>query len=181
MAREYAVLTALGGDRVGIADDISAVLAERGCNIEESKMAVLGGEFAVILLLSASPEALSGLAASVPDLGKKFGLVISIKRTKEPVPAAQGLPYLIETVSQDTPGIVHSVTSVLRKHGVNIEDLETETTPAPLTGAPLFHMRARIVLPPVLAAAVLKREFSALEETQDLHVEVRPLYQMRQE
>ncbi len=181
MDREFAVLTALGGDRVGIADDISAALAERKCNIEESKMAVLGGEFAVILLLSAAPATMGALAADIDDLGRRFGLVIALKRTKEHVATVPGIPYLIETISQDTPGIVHSVTTVLRKHGVNIEDLETETTPAPLTGAPLFHMRGRIVLPRSLAANVLKKDFASLEESQDLHVEMKPLFPMRQE
>ena len=51
MARAYAVLTAIGPDRVGIVDDVSGAVSEGSCNIEESKMAVLGGEFAVIMLV----------------------------------------------------------------------------------------------------------------------------------
>jgi glycine cleavage system transcriptional repressor len=176
MERVYAVLTAVGSDRVGIADDIAKIVAGQGINIEESKMAVLGGEFAVIMLISGEKAPVEDLASELDGHGKKLALAFSFRRTRGPDTASTGIPYLLETVSQDTPGIVHSVTAVLHKHGVNIEDLETETTPAPWTGAPLFHMRARIILPPTVHASKLRREFAELEEKQDLHIEIKPLY-----
>mgnify|MGYP005850567053 CR=1 FL=1 len=170
------MLTAVGRDRVGIADNIAKIAAGQGLNIEESKMAVLGGEFAVIMLVSGGREAIDKLGAGLEDRGNELELAFSFKPTRGPSAAPEGMPYLIETVSQDTPGIVHSVTAVLHKYGVNIEDMETETTPAPWTGAPLFHMRTRVILPPTVQAAKLRREFADLEEKQDLHIEIKPYY-----
>ena len=72
---------------------------------------------------------------------------MSLKETAPPQADPAARPYLLDTTSLDTPGIVHAVTSLLRKHRVNILDLETDTTPAPWTGAPMFHMRARLSVP----------------------------------
>ncbi len=172
----YAVLTAIGTDRVGIVDDISGEVARLGGNIEESRMAVLGGEFAVIMLTAAAPEALDALDAELQALGKRLDLHLQLRRTRPPREAPAGRPYALQTVSQDTPGIVHSVTAVLRRYGINIEDLETDTARAPWTGAPMFHMRAHLVIPPTVVISQLREELVALQERQDLDIEFHPVY-----
>jgi len=48
----YLVITALGEDKPGIVDKLSQTVAECGCNVVDSRMTVLGGEFAVIQLIS---------------------------------------------------------------------------------------------------------------------------------
>ena len=63
MGKAYAVFSAIGADRVGIVDDISGLVSEGGGNIEESKMAVLGSEFAVMMLVSMERSALEALVA----------------------------------------------------------------------------------------------------------------------
>jgi glycine cleavage system transcriptional repressor len=70
---------------------------------------------------------------------------------------------------------VHSVSAVLRKYGINIEDLETRTERAPLTGAPLFRMKANIVLGPGVAIGALRRELEELQAAQDLDIVLMPL------
>jgi glycine cleavage system transcriptional repressor len=175
MAGAYTVLTAIGADRVGIVDDLSGLVSARACNIEESRMAVLGGEFAVIMLVSGLPPALDQLSGDLAARGARLGLHVEMKATRGPVPEA-GRPYLLETVSLDTPGIVHTVTAALRKHGVNIESLETDTAPAPWTGAPMFRMRAHVVVGPSVEIGKLKEDLAHLEAGQDLDVRLRPVF-----
>jgi len=79
-------------------------------------------------------------------------------------------------VSLDTPGIVHTVTAALRKHGVNIESLETDTAAAPWTGAPMFRMRAHVVIGPDVEIGKLKDDLAHLEAGQDLDVILRPVF-----
>lgn len=172
----YKVISAVGPDRVGIADDLAEIISRNRCNIEESKMAVLGGEFAVIMLVSGKPEDLNSLADEIYRKGENLGLQIFVKNTGEPAVSTSGIPYILQTISQDTPGIVHAVTSILRRYNVNIEDLETETSFAPWSGAPLFHMHARLVVPHGVSLHSLKEELLALETQQDLHVELRPFF-----
>ncbi|MCX7788081.1 MAG: amino acid-binding protein [Spirochaetes bacterium] len=172
----YKVITAVGPDRVGIADDLAEIASRTRCNIEESKMAVLGGEFAVIMLVSGKPENLHSLSEEMNQRGEKLGLQIFVKNTQEPVVPPRGIPYTLQTISQDTPGIVHAVTSILRRYSINIEDLETETSFAPWSGAPLFHMRARILVPQGVPIHELREELLSLEMQQDLHIELKPFF-----
>ncbi len=175
MAQVYAVISAVGADRVGIVDDLSGIVTEAGGNIEESKMAVLGGEFAVIMLVAMDGKALDALVARTADFEKSLALKFGIKRTNPGTAPGQGRPYSLETVSLDGKGIVHSVSAVLRKHGINIEDLETSTDSAPLTGASLFRMNANIVLGQGVSVLALRRELEELEAEQDLDISLTPL------
>jgi glycine cleavage system transcriptional repressor len=176
MARAYAVVTAIGTDRVGIVDDLSGVIAGGSCNIEESKMAVLGGEFAVIMLVSGAPDRLAALLTALPAEGPRLSLRVECRPTREPRTAESGRPYLLEAVSLDMPGIVHSVTAVLRGHGINIEDLETDTAAAPWTGAPMFRMRAHVIIDPAVSMGRLKEELARLQEEHELDVALKPVF-----
>ena len=179
MAQVYAVISAVGADRVGIVDDLSGIVAEAGGNIEESKMAVLGGEFAVIMLVSIEAKALDSMVAGTAGIEASLGLKFGIKPTRAATSMAQGRPYSLETVSLDGRGIVHSVSAVLRRHGINIEDLETSTDSAPLTGASLFRMNANIVLGSGVSVLALRHELELLQVDQDLDISLTPLVSPR--
>jgi len=169
------VVTAIGADRVGLVDDISYALVEHRCNIEESRMALLGGEFAMIMLVSGADDDIGSLEQALPALAHEFGMELFLKRTAEPALAAQGLPYRIDCVSLDTPGIVHAVTGLLRRANVSIDDLETETTGAPFTGAPLFKMRITCIVPPGSSVQSLRHQLEEIAALHDLDVSMRPL------
>ncbi len=76
----------------------------------------------------------------------------------------------------DTPGIVHAVTAVLRRHSINIQDLETETAPAPWTGAPMFQMSAHLVVGPSVSLSTLKKELAVLQQEHDLDIDLKPVF-----
>jgi glycine cleavage system transcriptional repressor len=173
--RGFAIVTAIGSDRVGIVDDLTTAILEKQCNIEESRMAVLGGEFAVMLLLSGSPEDIEALIEASQAIAKDLDLHISMKPTVAPQTKPQMRPYMIESVSLDTPGIVHAITALLRRYGINIENLETDTTAAPWTGAPMFVMRARISVPQDVSLATLREEIETLETEQNLDIKLTPV------
>jgi glycine cleavage system transcriptional repressor len=44
------VLTLTGPDRIGFVEKVTGLLLERGGNVETSRMARLGGEFAILML-----------------------------------------------------------------------------------------------------------------------------------
>lgn len=172
--KAHALLTAVGRDRVGLVDDLSAAILERECNIEESRMALLGGDFAVLLLLSGAEAAVARVLRDGESLGAALGLSVSARATESPAQAPDALPYILESSSLDTHGIVHAVAAVLRRHGVNIADMETDTVPAPWTGAPLFNLRARLSVPRSVPIGTLRRELGALEGEHNLDLRLFP-------
>ena len=177
----YSVLTAIGPDRVGIVEDLAELVAARDGNIEDSRMAVLGGEFAAIMLVAMPEGGLDDLEAALDRLGQGAGLRLELKRTTRHQAVAEGRPYLLETVSLDTPGIVKAVTSMLKRHRINIENLETETRPAPMTGAPIFHMRATVILDAGVSVSTLRLELADLEADRGWDISLKPLLPGRPE
>ena len=171
----YAVISAMGTDRVGLVDDLSDAILAHNCNVEESRMAVLGGEFAAIVLASGEPDPVSALVEGLPAQAGSIGLHVEAKTTTAPRLDAESRPYLVECVSLDSPGIVHAITSLLRRHQINVEDLETDTTSAPWTGAPQFVMRARVSIPARVSLSRLRDEFDDLASEQDLDIRLAPV------
>ncbi|HEY6873647.1 MAG TPA: ACT domain-containing protein [Geobacteraceae bacterium] len=150
--RTNIVFTLTGPDRVGIVESVTRLLLDHGGNVESSRMARLGGEFAMLMLVSLPPEQLSGLDRAVEGLTAQ-GYKVTTSRTApghaEPPPG--WLPFQIGVEGADHEGIVHEVARYLSERGINIESMETGVTPAPLSGTPLFTMTALVAVPPALA------------------------------
>ena len=171
----YFVLTAIGRDRVGIVDELAEILERQHCNIEESKMAVLGREFAVILLASGRNDDVESLSVGIQEIRDQLGLHAEIRMTGAPDESASGRPYTIEAVSLDAPGILHSVSAILKESGVNIEEISSDTTSAPWTGAVMFHLQGVIILPPELHVVQLREKLAALEHDRDIDIVLTPV------
>ena len=153
------VISALGRDRPGIVDNLSAPIEEAGCNIMDSRMAVLGGEFALIMLVSGNWDGVAKLEAQIPRLGDRLELQITSRRTEEHPRNNDELSYMVEVVALDHPGIVHDITAFFAERKINIEDLYTGSYPAPHTGTPMFSINMNISVPGNLSIAALRGEF----------------------
>ncbi len=170
----YIVLTAIGPDRPGLVDEISAFLAARDINIEDSRMAVLGGEFAVILLGGGGADIYDKLKNSLTPLEKSTGLAIYLKPTLAPherkiTPA---LPHRLTATSMDHPGIVHEITRILHKRNINIQSMDTRVSQAPLSGAPIFNMKCVISVPVGEKLSSIRKELEKLGDRMDIDIEI---------
>ena len=82
------------------------------------------------------------------------------------------LPYRIEVHGADHEGIIHQVAYYLSQHGINIESVDSETTPAPLSGVPLFTMTAHVVVPPSLSGQDWEAGLETIGSQMNLEIEV---------
>jgi glycine cleavage system transcriptional repressor len=146
------VFTLTGSDRVGIVEEVTGVLLGLGGNIQTSRMARLGGEFAMLVLLSLPAEKVgeldSGLAY-LTDHGYKTTMCATDEAASDSF--AGWLPYLIEVRGADHEGIIHDIAAGLSHAGISIESMETGTSPAAVSGLTLFNMSAVVMVPPGLA------------------------------
>lgn len=173
----FLVLSCLGPDRPGLVAEVTDYLTERGGNVEDSRMAVLGAEFGILLLASGTPEEISAVERDLAALSEKTGLEIHARRTKAPEEhrRAATIPCVVTAEALDHEGIVRAVTRALAGSGVNIVSLETTAYEAPVTGSQLFRLEARVDVPPGMSAARLRRAMDAVAEEQNLDIEVRSL------
>lgn len=157
VSKTYLVLTAIGPDRPGLVNEIAATIHRAGANLEDSRMAILGGEFALLVLLSGSDAAASAMEGAVAPLGERLGLNVLLKRTGKAAPRDY-LPYTIRVTGFDRPGIVLSVSDILARRGVNVASLESHVVYAPLSGTPMFVLEAELQIPSEVALSELRRE-----------------------
>lgn len=158
--RTSLVLTVIGDDKPGIVEQLADRVLATGANWEESRMARLGGKFAGLLRVSVDADRADALAATLRGLGAG-GLTIVVERSAD-IQAGAARTIRLEVVGNDHPGIVRDISRVLAQHEVNIEELETDLTSAPMSGDALFRARATLRVPTTVTIARLRGILEAL-------------------
>lgn len=172
--KNHLILTAVGPDRVGIVETIAEFITRLGGNIEDSKMAVFCGEFAVIVLITGAAENLHKVANACRELESRTGLTFSIKTPAARKAAEALLPYELTASCMDHPGIVHKLSQALSKAGVNIESMETKTDAAPDSGTPIFRLEALVSVPAGASVDLLRERFAEIQREENIDIDFSP-------
>jgi glycine cleavage system regulatory protein len=162
------VMTIIGMDRPGLIESIARLVAEHGGNWLESRMCRLGGEFAGILRIN-MPQGTLGLIESLQGLQAQ-GITV-IVRPDQPEPhRTKAKAASLSLIGQDRPGIIHQISAALANHSINVEELETECSSAPMSGETIFKAIARLQIPETCVISELRRELE--EMGSELMVEI---------
>ena len=170
--KNHLILTAVGPDQVGLVEKISEFIARHSSNIEDSKMAVFCGEFALIILISGEGGNLHKIANHYHELEIETGLAIAIKTPTSRKPAESFLPYTLTASCMDHPGIVYQISGILSSLGINIESMETKTYAAPVSGTPIFRLEANISIPTRININSLRERFAAIQKEENIDIEL---------
>ena len=168
------VISALGSDRPGIVESLSRAVLEHNGNILDSRMTVLGGEFAVLMLVSGSDATLDQLETDRDKLAGELDLLITLKRTRPRDLQARALPYGVEVVAMDNPGIVHEIANFFSRRSINIDDLHTGTYAAPHTGTRMFSLHLVLSMNAEQSVAELREAFLDFCEARNLDATMTP-------
>ena len=166
------VISALGADRPGIVDALSNAVYSHKLNIEDSRMTVLGGEFAILLLVSGEAGDIDAFSAQQARLEEALQMQLMLKPTA-PAPADDNtLPYQVEVAAIDHPGIVRNLASFFSNKQINIVNLDTDRYAAPHTGSPMFALHMTIGIPANQPIARLREEFTRFCDELNLDAEL---------
>ncbi len=164
------VITLIGPDRPGIVESVAQPIAAHGGNWLESRMAHLAGKFAGILRIEVPADRTEALVQALRRLEERNLRVVAEVSPPEERPAGEQLVDL-DLVGTDRPGIVREISRLLAEQGVNIEELTTDRTTAPMSGELLFRAAARVRIPKDVDRAALRARLERLAS--DLVVEVK--------
>jgi len=136
-------------------------------------MALLGGEFAAIILVTVPDPRMEALNKSLVQLMGE-GITITTKPTRglDSERLKGHVPLELKVSGADHEGIVHRVSRFLRDRAVNIQSMESEVVSAPVTGTPLFSMRATVQVPPSVPLSELKKQLAAIGDQESVEIEV---------
>lgn len=174
MAKEYFVVTIIGPDRRGLVARITEEIVALDANIEESRMSRLGGEFAVLMLLSLSNGNSEMLLAALESLSSDQVKVFVKETNLARLKVFEGfVPYEISVTGADHEGIVHHVAKYLAELRCQIDNVETNVTRAPLSGTPLFSMRAEVKAPPEISLPQLRDQLEELGDQLNVDTDIK--------
>ncbi|GAB4554333.1 MAG: hypothetical protein Tsb0017_06530 [Geothermobacteraceae bacterium] len=144
------IMTAFGRDRVGIVADVTRILFETDCNLEETRMTQLADEFALILLFTGRRKDLEDvLERETRRLERDKGISAFVRplqqrETRRQDDRPRGI---VHVEGLDQAGIVYRTSCLLAELGVNIVDLQSDVLLTPGSGSRLYRMDIHVQLP----------------------------------
>lgn len=165
------ILTIISADKPGLVESLAQTIMRHNGSWLDSRMARMAGQFAGILRVDVPAAQVEALRVDLEQLsgqGIQIQLAVSGNAEEQPLHI-----LLLNLIGNDRPGIMHEVSGVLARHGVNVEQLDTRCEPAPMSSDLLFRATARLSLPPHADAETLRRDLENLAA--DLMVELTTL------
>ena len=171
--------TFIGKDRPGIIARVTQTLFNSGCNIEDTTMTILEGEFAMILIASVPSPSLERKLKKAFDLCKaKWGLnhfwnVLPgtvIRGEKHPPGTST---YVVSVIGKDRTGIVYETSRLLAKAGLNITDLNSKILGEGEKA--VFAMVLEVDIPKRFSIKRLDPAWKSLRRRLKVDVHVKPL------
>ena len=166
------VFTFIGNDKPGLIETISQAVASQGGNWLESRMSQLAGKFAGIIRVSVADDHSPALIDALKALEQQ-GLAVLIETDESSVSAITTKTLQLNIVGLDRPGIVKEVSQALAQHKINVVEMSSHISSAPMTADPLFNADATIALPDNVDIDELQEELEdiANELTLDISID----------
>lgn len=174
--KRWFILSAIGQDRPGLVAELAQLVYDSDANLEDSRMTILGSDFAVILLASSSASGCGDrLASGAKRLERDHGLTILLRglegQPRGPVPAPGHVAMRVVAAGADKAGIVAAICRVLAEHNVNIADLASKSAPGE-GGSPHYELTMTVEVPERLDLKALGAALDRAGEELRIDVEV---------
>ena len=173
--KQFIAISAIGNDRIGLVHDLSKTIADCGGNISESRMAALGSDFAMLLLVSGNWHSIARIETELNKLAESSGVVIQVRRTVERAVREDMIPYSVDCVCLDQAGIVAAVSGFFAARGIDIGELSTRGYAAAHTGAQMFSVYMIINVPARIHVGALREEFMDFCDQMNLDAILEPV------
>lgn len=168
------MLTASGRDRVGIVEQMTELILRFDGNVESSRMVRLGGDFAMLMFITAPEDKIEGLRTTLQEVHyASYDVQTRLSEVSEPEETS-AVPCAITVRGADHMGIIHQISRYLAEQGINLETMTTEVIAAPMSGSPLFTMSAVVRVPPQLEVEDLREALDFIGDEVGVDTEIFP-------
>ncbi len=168
MQNSHLILNAIGKNQLGITNAITKLCLKAKASIMDSRIANMGDECVISMLLAGSWGAIAKVETAIPNLEKKLGLHFTTRRTRLTTPEEKYLQYTVQITTIDRLGIMHELTSFFYAQGISIEDINSETYIASRTNTTMFRLSMTINIPESAHIITLREQFITYCEEKNL-------------
>lgn len=134
-------------------------IADSGCNMADARLSTVGRDVSVTALAVGSWDAVAKLEAMLTRLEREDGLKLNWYRTAAKTLQSNLLPYIVEVIAADKPGILYQLADFFDGQGITIESLHSQRYRAMQTGADMFSAQLTIGVPADMHIAALRDDF----------------------
>ncbi len=138
---------------------LSRRIADAGCNLVESRVATVGADVSVLLLAKGGWDAIAKLETALARVGRSENVHLLSYRTQARDRQSHLLPYMIEVVAADKPGVLVELIDFFNRRSISIEQMSSMRYQAMQTGADMFQAQLTIGIPADTRIAELRDEF----------------------
>ncbi len=169
------IMSAFSKDRPGVVADVTEVIYENGCNLEDSTMTNILDEFALILLFTGKGDELEEqLLKDCRRLEREKGITAFIRSVEADDRERKNdfFTKIIKVEGLDQTGIVFKISRFLADNNINIENLTSQRTISPQSGAALYFMEIKVQVPTNISLEQLENGLSRVGEELNLDITV---------
>lgn len=174
-AENHALLVCTTGQDTPLLLPLARRVSDCGCNIVECRASMLGQESTVALLVAGSWDAMAKLEAGLGRLERDDGLRVTMTRTGARAPQNNLMPYVVEVVAADRPGVLHQLVEFFAARGISIEHVVSSRYRAMQTGADMFSANLTVGIPARTHIASLRDDFLEFCDAQNLDAIMDPM------
>lgn len=165
------IVTFIGDDRPGLVEALSGAIERSGGNWLESRLSQLGGKFAGLVLVSLPEAEAATLEQTLRGLAD-HGLSVRVTpATRHRLPHS-GRSMLLTVVGPDRPGIVREISRALAAENLNVVEMESETSSAPMSGEQLFHASIEAQIPEGATLEALQAALDGIADAMTLEIDL---------
>jgi glycine cleavage system transcriptional repressor len=178
MIDHFAIITAFGQDRPGIVALMADSLYQLGCNIEDTCMTRLRGEFTMMLMVRL-PEGIDAeaLGSRLTSSARPLDLAVLCRSLPDHAAVRLSIPevptFMLSVYGADHPGIVAQVAQTIARQGGNIIDMNTRVIGS--REVPVYVMVLEIQLPQAEQVEPLRQALERLKPLLGVDLTFRPL------
>lgn len=140
------IVTFIGDDRPGLVEELSSVIESNRGNWLESRLSQLGGKFAGLILVTLPGDNGAELESDLKALSAT-GLSIKVTAADAAATATNGRGITLTVIGPDRLGIVREISRALALRQVNVVEMDSHVSSAPMSAEMLFRSRIDAEIP----------------------------------
>jgi len=149
-------------------------LEKHGANIEESRMTILGNDFAIIMMVTVPADVThTALVTKLQTVFPEF--TIGARKTNSALQPACPQPVRILQINMegpDQPGVVKHLTSIFVRNNISVRDLDTDTSSAPFAGYKIFTLKCVVAVPTKVNIDSFLKQLQIVEEQYGFDIDI---------
>lgn len=171
MAKRF-IMTAFSKDRIGVVADITKIIYDSGCNLEDTEMTQLENEFVLMLIFAGEKDDLgTRLSNECRWLEREKGITAFVRELGEKIQKSPGsyTVHHIHAEGLDHAGIIYKISNFFAKNSCNLLELRSRQRQSPKSGTPIYTVEIVVEVPNEFSLEDLEQGLDSL--SQEIHID----------